>query len=208
MKTYPSISTAVDFSLSYCIFDKLDGSNLRAEWSPKRGFYKFGSRTQLLTPDQAPLWPAKARMEAMEERLRPGLLRLKTDRAVCFFEWFGPSSFAGSHTDPIEQINLALLDVDVLKKGRMAPMAVLELADQAGVQTPALLYQGRIDPGFLDQVRQGQLPGVTHEGVIGKSKEVFQQHAGPVMFKHKTQAWLDQLKGLCGDDTALFSRLR
>lgn len=64
MKTYPSISTQVDFSLSYCVFDKLDGSNLRAEWSPKRGFYKFGSRTQLLTPDQATLWPAQDRLLA------------------------------------------------------------------------------------------------------------------------------------------------
>ena len=29
-------------------FDKLDGSNIRAEWNPKRGFYKFGSRNSMI----------------------------------------------------------------------------------------------------------------------------------------------------------------
>ena len=99
------------------IFDKLDGSNLRAEWTPKRGFYKFGSRTQLLTPDQAPLWPAQERLVALEKRLRPSLEKLRTERAVCFFEWAGPNSFAGSHPDALDQMDLFLLDVDVFKMG-------------------------------------------------------------------------------------------
>lgn len=208
MKTYPSISTSVDFSLTYCIFDKLDGSNLRAEWTPKRGFYKFGSRTQLLTPDQAPLWPAQERLVALEKRLRPSLEKLRTERAVCFFEWAGPNSFAGSHPDALDQMDLFLLDVDVFKKGRLAPETTLALANESGVSAPALLHRGKIDAEFLQAVRLGQLPGVTFEGIIGKSVNCLSQEGGPAMFKHKSQAWLDKLRQFCGDDDALFHRLR
>lgn len=207
MKSYPSISTQVDFSQSYWVFDKLDGSNIRAEWTPKRGFYKFGSRTQLLTPDQVALWPAVERIASLGDRLGPALSRLKTERVVCFFEWHGPNSFAGSHTDPLDAMDVALLDVSVYKRGFMAPADVLDLAAQCAITTPTLLHQGRVDQDLLDKVRAGTLPGVSYEGIIGK---VAQKKASdmPVMFKHKSQQWLRRLKEICGDDQALFDRLR
>lgn len=208
MKTYPSISTQVDFSLSYCVFDKLDGSNLRAEWSPKRGFYKFGSRTQLLTPDQATLWPAQDRLLALEGSVRPSLEKLKAERVTCFFEWAGPASFAGSHHDAPEAMALFLLDVDVYKKGRLGPLKVLGLAAASELQAPALLHEGRVSQALLDDVRAGRLAGVSLEGIVGKSMDCFPQEAGPVMFKHKSQAWLNRLKAVCGDNQALFERLR
>ena len=51
MKQYPSISHDIRSVQAYA-FDKLDGSNIRAEWHPKKGFWKFGSRTRLLGTDQ------------------------------------------------------------------------------------------------------------------------------------------------------------
>ena len=52
MKSYPTIPRQ-NRRLNYAyVFDKLDGSNIRAEWNPKKGFYKFGSRTRLLGTDQ------------------------------------------------------------------------------------------------------------------------------------------------------------
>ena len=207
MKAYPSISTQVDLSLPYHIFDKLDGSNIRAEWSPKRGFYKFGSRTQLLTPDQKPLWPVVARIQAMEELLGPALSKLRTERAVCFFEWAGPNSFAGRHTDPEDKMQASLLDVAVYKKGLLPPQKVLDIAAASDVKTPSLLHQGRINQDFLDQVRAGSLPGISLEGVIGKGP-VDRAAGGPVMFKHKSQAWFDRLAQMCAGDTALFDRLK
>jgi hypothetical protein len=104
-------------------------------------------------------------------------------------------------------MRLALLDVDVYKKGRLAVDPLLALAQDAGVDTPRLLRHGKIDAAFLDQVRRGELAGVTEEGIIGKGP-VRQQEGGPVMFKHKTQAWFDRLKDRCGEDTAMFERLR
>ena len=207
MKTYPSISTRVDFTLPYFVFDKLDGSNVRAEWTPKKGFYKFGSRTQLLTPDQVPLWPAVERMQALSDTMGHVLSRLKTPRVVCFFEWFGPNSFAGSHPDPVDAMELALLDVDVYQKGRLVPQAVLDMASGAGVRVPTLLHEGRITPELLEAVRAGTLPGVSLEGILGKGP-VSRSDGGPLMFKHKSQAWLDRLKSYCGNDEALFARLR
>ena len=43
MKQYPTIPKTIQ-SIDIIAFDKLDGSNIRAEWNPKKGFYKFGSR--------------------------------------------------------------------------------------------------------------------------------------------------------------------
>jgi hypothetical protein len=51
MKAYPSIprSTGMTFQEipNAYVFDKLDGSQIRVEWSRKRGWYKFGTRTRL-----------------------------------------------------------------------------------------------------------------------------------------------------------------
>lgn len=49
MKDYPSIPGSSKAPQLPCIaFKKYDGSNIRAEWSKKRGWYKFGTRTQLI----------------------------------------------------------------------------------------------------------------------------------------------------------------
>lgn len=207
MKSYPSISTDVDLLLPYHVFDKLDGSNIRAEWSPKRGFYKFGSRTQLLTPDQKPLWPVVERIVSLESALGAELIKIKAERAVCFFEWHGPNSFAGRHFDAPADMDVALLDISVYKKGLLMPGDVLKLAESAGVKTPRLLRHGKIDQNFLDDVRQGRLSGVSLEGVIGKGA-FDKTRGGPVMFKYKSQAWYDRLKVFCAGDVQMFESLR
>lgn len=205
MKNYPSIPFRGDLSLRYHVFDKLDGSNLRVEWSRKRGFHKFGSRTQLLTPDQAALWPALAAIQELD-RLPAALDALKTERVVCFFEWFGPHSFAGRHRDKPDQMRLALLDVAVYKKGLLAPDQVLALADRALTPMPGLLHAGRVDADFLAQVEVGTLPGMTFEGIVAKGP-FMQSAGGPVMFKHKSRAWLARLRAECGPDQARFQSL-
>lgn len=44
MKTYPSIPKAMGCEGFLHTFDKIDGSNLRFEWTKKRGWFKFGTR--------------------------------------------------------------------------------------------------------------------------------------------------------------------
>ena len=48
MKRYPSIEKEIIKGEYTYLFDKLDGSNIRAEWTKKNQFYKFGSRTELI----------------------------------------------------------------------------------------------------------------------------------------------------------------
>lgn len=48
MKQYPSINGQISYEFPVYVWDKLDGSNIRAEWSKKNGFYKFGTRERLL----------------------------------------------------------------------------------------------------------------------------------------------------------------
>lgn len=207
MKSYPSISTDVDFSLPYYVFDKLDGSNVRAQWSAKKGFYKFGSRHQLLDKSHDLLGASVARMKSLSAPMDEVLRSLQAEHIVCFFEWVGPQSFAGRHWDDEGDMQLVLLDIDVYKKGRLSPKDVLKLAQQCHVPTPTLLHTGKISKQFLDKVRTGVLPGITSEGVIGKGP-VHQKYGGPAMFKWKTQAWFDRLKTFCNEDQKLFEQLK
>ena len=50
MKTYNSIPHFDEslYGQHALAFNKLDGSNLRFEYSKKRGFYKFGTRRQMI----------------------------------------------------------------------------------------------------------------------------------------------------------------
>lgn len=207
MKSYPSISTDVDFAVQYFVFDKLDGSNVRAQWSPQKGFHKFGTRHQLLDESHTLLGSAANRMRSLSSPMEEALKSLNAEHVVCFFEWVGPHSFAGRHWDHEDDMRLVLLDLDVYKKGRLAPQDVLKLAVQSQIDTPTLLHTGKISKQFLESVRSGNLDGITSEGVIGKGP-IQKQKGGPVMFKWKTQAWLDRLKSFCGDDPALFEQLK
>ncbi len=207
MKTYPSITTKIDFSKSYHIFDKLDGSNIRAEWSPKQGFYKFGSRTQLLTPDQVPLYPSiDSFKNKYSEELSSRFSKAKYERAVCFFEWLGPQSSFGSHHDAVEDMNPILIDIAVYKNGLMPPEKFIDFTD--GLEIPKLLHVGKVSEDMFQSVRNRTLPGMTFEGVIGKLKPIDKGSCEPIMFKIKSNDWLDKLRSLCNGDEALFNRLK
>lgn len=52
MKEYLSIPREIRFGIPAYVFDKLDGSNIRAEWNKKKGFHKFGSKNRLIGTDQ------------------------------------------------------------------------------------------------------------------------------------------------------------
>lgn len=206
MKAYPSIETKIDFSKKYHIFDKLDGSNIRAEWNKKSGFYKFGSRTQLLNEDQKTLWPCRnAILEKFGDVLSSRFSKLKCDNALAFFEWVGPESFAGNHGADISKNSPVLIDIAIYKKGMLPPEKFLELSD--GLTTPALLHIGRIDEDFFQSVRNRTLEGMTFEGVVGKG-EFSQQHGHAIMFKIKSNDWLNKLKTICNGDEALYNRLK
>ena len=111
MKQYPSITGQITNSLPIYAFDKLDGSNIRAEWHPKKGFWKFGSRTQLIDATN-PLGKSIPLIKEQEEKFTKIFKEMQIKEATCFFEFFGPSSFAGIHNWE-ENHQIVLIDVTI-----------------------------------------------------------------------------------------------
>ena len=204
MKSYPSINGGVRHGVPVYVFDKLDGSNLRAEWTRKRGWVKYGRRNGLLD-DTFPL--LRNRGQALMEAQGPALAKVfkaqRWEKATAYFEFHGPGSFAGNH-DETEDHQVSLIDVAVHRKGLLLPRDFVKLFDGV-VPMASLLHVGNFTHDIKAQVEAGTFPGMTFEGVVAKGAYV--SPGRPLMFKRKNQAWLDRLRAHCGDDDEMFRRL-
>lgn len=200
MKTYPSIPRTIVHQPIYA-FDKLDGSNIRAEWTRKTGFSKFGKRHHLLD-DTNPM--LKESIQLITEKYTDDLSRIFVEErwmsAVCFFEFFGPNSFAGNHAD--EPHDVVLLDVAAEKRGIIEPRDFIK---KMKVHTAPLLYHGNPNDPFVEEVTTGVLEGMTFEGVVCKGSHV--SPGLPLMFKVKNTAWIQKVKDLYAGDDKLIETL-
>lgn len=189
MKEYPSIprSTGQSFAeFSAYVFDKLDGSNIRAEWSRKRGWTKFGSRTRLLDESDPILGSAKGIfLELLAEPLAKIARDNRWEGLTAFAEFWGPNSFAGWH-DPADTKTLTLFDLAPHKQGILGPREFLDLCKHLPIAKFLGHYQWT--RGFVEKVRAGEI-SCTFEGVVGKGGSGHHQ----VRAKAKTQAWIDKV---------------
>lgn len=216
MKTYTSIphmiapgrkKNILHAELDVIAFDKLDGSNIRAEFSPKKGFYKFGSRKCLIDENHEQLGKA---VTLIQDTFAKQLAEVFKDQrwnknVICFFEFHGPRSFAGNHHEDDDH-EVTLFDVSPHKQGLIPPRQFIKLFGH--LETPGVLYEGLADDEFVRMVRDHELPGMTLEGVICKAPNPNgKKTSQPIMFKLKTQKWLDMLKEFVNYDEALFKRL-
>lgn len=193
MKEYPAIASSVGQKFSEFdahIFDKLDGSNLRFELKRKTGLVKQGTRTRLF--DKTDPVFGHAIDLFLNTRLDP-MMRivndLRLERMIVFAEFWGAGSFAGLH-DPIDEKHLTIIDVNPYKKGILGPAEFLSM--MRGFEPPFVpRYLGRHNwtRGFVERVRNGEIEGVTFEGVVGKAGAGHGLH----MAKAKTQRWIDQV---------------
>jgi hypothetical protein len=202
MKSYPSIPKQIVPTSVYA-FAKIDGSNIRAEWSKKKGFYKFGSRTQLLVPEQKILYRSIDLIKNREWELTEIAEKQKWDRAIFFFEFFGDKSFCGNH-DEDDEHKVSLIDVNPHKRGIIPPKEFLETFKY--VEHCPVLYHGDITEEFVDSVKQSTLPDMPTEGVVCKARNP-KDPRSPIMFKIKSRKWLDNLSTYCKGDAQLFARL-
>lgn len=170
MLQYPSIKSWKNSVIGKpCIaFYKYDGSNLRWEWQPKKGWFKYGTRTQLFDKN-TPLYNQS--IELFNDTIGPvvastisQITRSKTERIVAFTEFFGESSFAGTHDFDEEKI-LKLFDVSIYKKGFIPPRQFLELFGDFDFCAKAV-YEGNMSNQFINDVKMGMYP--VYEGVICK----------------------------------------
>lgn len=204
MKTYPSITKEINSSINVYAFAKFDGQNFRATWNPKKGFFKFGSRTQLV--DESNKQFNKA-INILHSKFSSDLEKVFTKNkyrdVTCFFEYWGPNSFAGQHVETEEQ-TLTLIDVNPFNVGIMPPLDFIR--DYGHLDIPDVLYIGKADGNFVSSVKDSSLKGMPLEGVICKGS-IDRKTKVPVMFKIKSNAWLDKLKIFCNNDEALYEKL-
>lgn len=189
MELYPSIPTEI-LKLPIYAFDKLDGSNIRAEWTRKNGFFKFGTRKRLLDPNEEPLGEAVALIQAKySEELNQIFRKQRLEKATAFFEFYGKNSFAGIHQD--EEHNVVLFDVHIAKKGFLLPKEFINIFDER-VEIPAVLYNGIANDVFIKSVKESSLDGMTYEGVVCKG--ALNRHNQVTRFKIKSEEWKDAVK--------------
>lgn len=198
MKTYPSIVNSNALPRSFVphdmyVFAKLDGSNLRFEWSKKSGWYKYGTRTRLFDHTDEIFGPA---INIFQDTLACPLDEIfknqRYESAVVFAEFYGKNSFAGLH-DPTENKFLSLIDVAPYKKGILGPKEFVDLFGHLNIAKFLGVYFW--DQDFIQEVRQGKFLDDAFEGVVGKSGKDHKLF----MAKAKTQAWVDKVKERYGD---------
>jgi len=175
-----------------CIaFYKYDGSNLRWEWSPKKGWNKFGTRTHLFdstteTYNQAiPLF-----MNCLGDEIitRVKQINKKIERITAFTEFFGANSFCGKHLEG-EAKELRLFDVFLFKKGFIPPKNFVSLFGDLPTSAQ-VIYEGDLTLEFIKKVRDGEFG--LNEGVICKGDDF--------SVKVKTTAYLQKLHEMYGRD--------
>jgi len=187
MKTYPSIPKAVGGEGLLHTFDKIDGSNLRFEWTKKRGWFKFGTRKRLFDDSDEIFGVAiPIFREQLAEPLEKVIISQGWTKVVVFVEFWGAKSFAGCHelNDPKF---LTVIDVSPHQRGILDPKEFVKLFGEFGPK-----YFGMVswNKPFIETVKSGSLSGVSFEGVVGKAI----QNKKIVMVKTKTQAWVNKVK--------------
>ncbi len=204
MKHYPSIPRFSDCPQDYlgrpCIaFEKPDGSNIRAEWSKKQGWYKFGTRKTMIGGDS--MFKQAADLVCATGDTIPTLLGHPKFPFVAFFEFLGDGSFAGFHVEDDKRI--VLLDVSIYKRGMITPDEFTSVfpnrmiaGNKSVFTTPKVVFKGVLTQEFVDNVRSGKIG--SFEGAVIKGTD---DKGRPWMAKVKSEAWLDMVrrKGLPED---------
>lgn len=190
MKSYPSIPGGIRRGVPLYVFDKLDGSNVRVEWTRKRGMAKFGRRNGLLDDSTPFLNEAEALMLEYEDALSRICRKQRWDKVTAFFEFHGENSFAGNHVD--EPHRVTLIDVAVDRKGFVEPGEFIKLfADD--IEIPNLLHHGNWTDEIKEAVTHGTLDGMTFEGIVAKGP--WDRKLGkPYMGKWKHLGWFEKLQ--------------
>lgn len=203
MKAYPHIEYYKHGIMNAHViaFDKLDGQNIRVEWSKNKGWHKFGSRTSMFDEKHSqfgqvvPMFKEKY-ADALEEIFRKNKNYRNTNNFTVFCEYVGENSFSGRH-EPGDKMDVVLFDVapgDFTNNSFVEPKEFLK--DFGNLHIPKVVYQGPMTEKFISDVKEGKYK--LKEGVMCKG--VLQDGSRSVwIVKIKTNAWLEKLKANLGE---------
>lgn len=198
MKSYPKIPYFNQgiFGQTVWAFDKLDGSNIRCEWNRKRGWYKFGTRNNMIDQNNPQFGEA---ITIFLDKYGEDLTRVfkksysNVESIVVFGEYFGENSFAGLHFD--EPKDVVIFDVNLYKRGLIGPREFIQ--NFGDLEIPKLIYKGEYNTDLIERIRNNHFD--LKEGVICKGV-----HRDEVwMTKIKTKEWLERVKNKLGEKALL-----
>jgi hypothetical protein len=199
MKNYPKIEyyNKGPFGSECYAFDKLDGSNLRFEWNRKRGWYKFGTRNNMMDRSYPEFGKGidiflnkyEKDLENVFSKKYP-----KIENFVAFCEYLGEKSFSGQHVE-FDKKDVVLFDINQYKRGFIPPK---EFIDNFGhLHIPKVVYQGKYNMDFVSSVQKNMynlLEGVIVKGIEGKNIW---------MVKIKTNEWIKKVRLIYGEKKIL-----
>ena len=210
MKWYPKIFGTYSEETpwgEHCIaFNKLDGSNLRFEFSHKRGWYKFGTRNRMFDRSDKEYGHA---IDMFLNKYGEPLAKIMKDKyakvesAIAYAEYLGPVSFGGLHDALyMQQIghiapgvsndpkDVVLFDFNPHKRGFLSPVEFVEQFSHLHI--PAVVYEGRLTKEFVADVRASKYP--VYEGVVAKGGSGHNLW----MRKIKTEVYLAEIRRVFG----------
>lgn len=159
MKSYPHIDGPSKAPQKPCYgFVKYDGSNLRTEWSKKRGFYKWGTRKMMVDESEPVFGPAiplflNTIADGLEQVFKKSKLFIGVQSVVVFFEYFGSKSFGGMHFPDEDQTWMTVpFDINPHKKGFLGPK---EFLDEFGhLKVAEHIWTGNFGEELVQDVRK------------------------------------------------------
>lgn len=198
MKSYPKIEYYNKGLFgSHCYsFDKIDGSNLRFEFNRKRGWYKFGTRNNMM--DRSYLEFGSG-IDIFIEKYNEDLLRIFTDKYkkvesfVVFGEYVGEGSFAGQHLPGKKDV--ILFDVNQYKRGFIPPDEFIR--NFGHLDIPRIIYEGPYTTDLIEDVKSNIYN--LNEGVVVKGTSKSKKSGESIWsVKIKTVEWIKKVENLFG----------
>jgi hypothetical protein len=174
------------------VFDKLDGNNIRAEYSRKQNWHKFGTRTQRIDHTDKVLGGVLAVFMAQQSEALTKMARdERCERVTVFGEYYGEKSFVGIHQPDAEDpkkytvFDISPYPQDVI----LGPKQFLKLAEKYHFDTPRYHGQFNWTRGFMTEVWEGRVD-CAFEGVVGKAAERDEL----ILVKAKTKGWIEKVR--------------
>jgi hypothetical protein len=149
-------------------FDKIDGSNLRFEYSHKQGFYKFGTRKLMIDRNSKPFGFA---IDLFLDKYNDSLTKIFESKKynkilsfVVYTELAGKKSSFGQHDFENDEFDITLIDIEQYKYGYVYPEIFIKDFEHTGI--PKVIYEGKLTEDFIKKIKDNEF--TLQEGVVCK----------------------------------------